>query len=82
RPPAPHGVNPRPSAAARPGTISENTVAASITPAPKPSKPSDTAWRETAAGPRGSSDQNTSQRFLLNFDGLVGGWDYNVGASY
>ncbi|EGH18290.1 TonB system transport protein, partial [Pseudomonas savastanoi pv. glycinea str. race 4] len=32
--------------------------------------------------PRGSSDQNTSQRFLLNFDGLVGGWDYNVGASY
>jgi iron complex outermembrane receptor protein len=38
-------------------------------------------WRETAAGPRESKDQNTSQRFLLSFDG-VGGWDYNVGASY
>ncbi|KFE46837.1 iron complex outermembrane recepter protein [Pseudomonas congelans] len=58
-----------------------------ITPAPTdftldPTQPVSTAWRETAAGPRGSSDQNTSQRFLLNFDGLVGGWDYNVGASY
>ncbi|MNE36250.1 hypothetical protein D3C80_1300540 [compost metagenome] len=32
------GVSPRLSAAAIPGTISENAVAASMTPAPKPSK--------------------------------------------
>ncbi|TDV72426.1 TonB-dependent receptor [Pseudomonas sp. LP_7_YM] len=57
------------------------------TPAPTnfdldPSQPVDLNWRETAAGGRSSKDQNTSQRFLLTFDGLVGGWDYNVGASY
>lgn len=39
-------------------------------------------WRETAAGGREAKDQNTSQRFVLSFDGLLGGWDYNVGASY
>jgi iron complex outermembrane receptor protein len=58
-----------------------------ITPGPTgfvldPTQPVDVNWRETAAGPRSSSDQNTSQRFLLSFDGLVAGWDYNVGASY
>jgi iron complex outermembrane receptor protein len=58
-----------------------------ITPGPTgfaldPTQPVDVNWRETAAGPRESKDQNTSQRFLLSFDGLVGGWDYNVGASY
>lgn len=58
-----------------------------ITPAPTnfdldPSQPVDLNWRESAAGGRSSKDQNTSQRFLLTFDGLVGGWDYNVGASY
>ncbi|MNL45946.1 hypothetical protein D3C87_1686260 [compost metagenome] len=44
RPLAAHGVMPRFSAAAIPGTISENAVAASITPAPKPSKESLSAW--------------------------------------
>ena len=58
-----------------------------ITPGPSnfaldPTQPVDTAWRETAAGPRGSKDQNTNQRLLLTFDGTVGGWDYNLGANY
>ena len=58
-----------------------------ITPGPNnfaldPTQPVDTAWRETAAGPRGSKDQNTNQRLLLTFDGTVGGWDYNLGANY
>uniref|UniRef100_A0A7C2BFU7 TonB-dependent receptor n=1 Tax=Pseudomonas graminis TaxID=158627 RepID=A0A7C2BFU7_9PSED len=58
-----------------------------ITPLPSnfaldPTQPVDLNWRETAAGGRESKDQNTSQRILLTFDGLVGGWDYNVGASY
>ncbi|MFY1663367.1 TonB-dependent receptor [Pseudomonas sp. Pseu.R1] len=58
-----------------------------ITPAPTnftldPTQPVDLNWRETAAGGRASKDQNTSQRFLLTFDGTVSGWDYNVGASY
>ncbi|MNL21813.1 hypothetical protein D3C87_1431210 [compost metagenome] len=44
RPLAAQGVSPRFSAAAIPGTISENAVAASITPAPKPSSVSLTAW--------------------------------------
>jgi iron complex outermembrane receptor protein len=57
------------------------------TPAPTdftldPSQPIDLNWRETAAGARELKDQNTSQRFILSFDGLVAGWDYNVGASY
>ncbi|MNP64467.1 hypothetical protein D3C76_1599660 [compost metagenome] len=41
---AAHGVIPRFSAAAMPGTISENAVAASITPAPKPSSVSLSVW--------------------------------------
>lgn len=58
-----------------------------ITPGPTdftldPTQPVDVNWRETAAGPRESKDQNTAQRFILSFDGLVGGWDYNAGASY
>lgn len=58
-----------------------------ITPGPTdftldPTQPVDVNWRETAAGARESKDQNTAQRFILSFDGLVGGWDYNAGASY
>jgi iron complex outermembrane receptor protein len=58
-----------------------------ITPLPTsfdldPSQPINVNWRETAAGPRESKDQNTSQRLLLNFDGIVAGWDYNLGATY
>ncbi|MNG06015.1 hypothetical protein D3C84_892340 [compost metagenome] len=44
RPLAAQGVSPRFSAAVIPGTISENAVAASITPAPKPSSVSLTVW--------------------------------------
>ena len=47
-----------------------------------PSQPIGLNWRETAAGGRQSKDQNTSQRLVLSFDGMVKGWDYNVGASY
>ncbi|UZE10050.1 TonB-dependent receptor [Pseudomonas sp. B21-053] len=58
-----------------------------ITPGPTdftldPTQPIGVNWRETAAGARESKDQNTAQRFILSFDGLVGGWDYNAGASY
>ncbi|MEO6677712.1 MAG: TonB-dependent receptor [Pseudomonas sp.] len=58
-----------------------------ITPGPTdftldPTQPVGVNWRETAAGARESKDQNTAQRFILSFDGLVGGWDYNAGASY
>ncbi|MNN77350.1 hypothetical protein D3C81_1938050 [compost metagenome] len=44
RPLAAHGLMPRFSAAAMPGMISENAVAASMTPAPKPSSESLSAW--------------------------------------
>ena len=47
-----------------------------------PTQPIGLNWRETAAGGRQSKDQNTSQRLVLSFDGMVKGWDYNVGASY
>ncbi|WP_297838390.1 TonB-dependent receptor [Pseudomonas sp.] len=58
-----------------------------ITPLPTsftldPTKPVTTGWREVAAGPRESEDQNTSQRIILDFNGLVGNWDYDIGASY
>ncbi|NMY37852.1 MULTISPECIES: TonB-dependent receptor [Pseudomonas] len=47
-----------------------------------PTQPIGLNWRETAAGGRQSKDQNTSQRLVLSFDGMVKGWDYNLGASY
>jgi iron complex outermembrane receptor protein len=58
-----------------------------ITPAPTnfaldPTQPVGANWREVDAGGRAQRDQNTSQRLMLTFDGSVGGWDYNVGASY
>ncbi|MDE1165370.1 MAG: TonB-dependent receptor [Pseudomonas sp.] len=58
-----------------------------ITPLPDnftldPTQPVGANWRETASGDRELKDQNTSQRFLLSFDGTVAGWDYDLGAAY
>ncbi len=74
RPLAAQGVGPNCSAAAMPGTISENAVAASITPAPKPSSESLTAWgmrRMTSTGtapsavPKAQSPPPSSARSSL-----------------
>ena len=58
-----------------------------ITPAPTsfvidPTLPISTNWRMSPAGAREERGDNTSQRFILGIEGLVSGWDYNVGASY
>lgn len=78
-----------------PGTLMGNQVnpgtafypGNGITPGPNgfaldPTQPVDVNWRETAVGARQHEDDNTSQRLLLNFDGTLVGWDYNLGASY
>lgn len=58
-----------------------------ITPGPTgfaldPSQPVNVNWRESEVGARRHEDDNVSQRLLLAFDGTLGGWDYNLGASW
>ncbi|WP_080271839.1 TonB-dependent receptor [Pseudomonas syringae] len=58
-----------------------------ITPGPTgfaldPSQPVNVNWRESEVGARRHEDDNVGQRLLLTFDGVISGWDYNVGAAY
>ena len=58
-----------------------------VTPGPTnfaldPSQPVDVNWRESEVGARRHEDDNVNQRILLTFDGVVAGWDYNIGAAY
>jgi len=39
-------------------------------------------WRTTAAGSRVGYDTSTSDRLVLASEGLIAGWDYNVGFTY
>lgn len=39
-------------------------------------------WRTVAAGNREDYDTSTSDRLVLASEGLVAGWDYNVGLTY
>jgi iron complex outermembrane receptor protein len=39
-------------------------------------------WRDVPNGPRGDSNTNTQQRFVLSLEGSVAGWDYSLGAAY
>ncbi len=40
------------------------------------------SWRTTAAGNRVNYDVSTSDRLVLASEGLIAGWDYNVGFTY
>jgi iron complex outermembrane recepter protein len=39
-------------------------------------------WRDVPNGPRGDENTNTQERFVLNLEGTLSGWDYAVGASF
>ena len=39
-------------------------------------------WRTVAAGKRTGFDTSTSDRLVIASEGLIGGWDYNVGLTY
>ena len=58
-----------------------------ITPAPtnfviNPAKPVNIRWRDVPNGPRQEQDKNFQQRLVASAEGLVAGWDYNVGLAY
>ena len=39
-------------------------------------------WRDQVSGGRQGQDINTQQRLVASLDGVIGGWDYQVGAAY
>ena len=58
-----------------------------ITPGPTnfaidPTKSINVRWRDVPNGPRQEQDKNLQQRVVASIDGVVIGWDYNVGLAY